>query len=125
MRTDSTQHGTRLFVETSRDRQTPPPAGRRFRDALATGAGAALRGIESVAGVVPGGSVVSAALRATSGARGSTTATGDALGTASDSPMDLLQLQKQIGDEQLRTTTLSNVLKARHEGARSVAQNIR
>jgi hypothetical protein len=127
MRTGTIIWDADVRIEASRTRQAAPTAGRRVRDALADGAGAALRGLDAAAGFVPGGAIMTAAIRSASdkGVDATSTSSVEDVTGGTDSSMQLLELQRQIGDEQLRTTTLSNVLKARHEGARSVAQNIR
>ena len=42
-----------------------------------------------------------------------------------DDALALLSLQRQIGLEQQRYSTLSNVMKARHDTAKQVAGNLR
>ena len=44
---------------------------------------------------------------------------------AASDALDLLALQQRIGDEQRRYTTLSNVMKARHETQKNVLGNLR
>ena len=50
---------------------------------------------------------------------------GDTLRSAQDQSMHYLQLQEQISAENRRYTALSNVLKTRHETAKSAINNIR
>lgn len=128
-------------VHESRPRPTPPPAGRQFRDAMAQAAGRVLQGIEAASPLVPGGALVGLAAR---GARNSVTGGESGLGAGSslsgglggasssvglssgaNETLELLALQREIGLEQQRYSALSNVLKARHETARSVIQNVR
>lgn len=131
---------TTVRVDTSAGRATPPPAERRFRETLRAGAGVLLDGVESAAGAIPGGAVVSAAVRgATSGAGAGAGADGGSLGVGGsaasgvedvlarqqDSQLYYLELQQRIQDENRTFTTLSNVLKARHETAKTAIGNIR
>lgn len=76
------QH-TNLSVEATQPRQTPPPPERRFAEALAEGVGAVVEGAAAVAAtMVPGGPIVSAALREVSARTDSAAdATGSAGGT--------------------------------------------
>jgi hypothetical protein len=112
-------------------RATPPPAERAFREALRDGAGALLAGVERAAGAVPGGSVVSAVTREIAGAGGSGGGTGaaggvdDVLSRSALQQMELLALQQRMQDENQRFSTLSNVLKAEHETAKTAIGNIR
>lgn len=120
-------------VEPSAGRAAPEPADRRFRGVLRDGAGLLLDGVESAAGVIPGGTVVSAAVhgaRATAeSAQGSggeaASSLEDALGRQADTQMQYIELQQRMQDENRRFTTLSNVLKARHETAKTAIGNIR
>jgi len=129
-------------VERTRARPTPAPAGRRFRDSLDEGAGVLLDGVESAAGVMPGGSLVSAAVRgaragASGGAgasvggesaqapdAGSGSTVEDALRSPANETMRYLELQQQISAENRRYTALSNVMKARHDAAQTAINNI-
>jgi hypothetical protein len=52
-----------LHVASSAPRSTPPGAGSRFRAALGDAAGLVLSGVEAAASAVPGGAVVTAAIR--------------------------------------------------------------
>ena len=131
-------------VESTGIRATAPPAAARFRAALSTSAGALLDGVESASSIVPGVGSVTAAIRGTSAALSGGGTTGgespeapgggeggtpgtmeDALRTQSDDNMRFLQLQAQIQAENQRFTTLSNVMKARHETAKTAIGNIR
>ena len=106
-----------------------------FREVAGEGARALLAGVADVASAWPGGSVVGAALR-----RGAAAIPGEGprldaagaedplagwTGGAGDTQMQYLQLQQRMQDENLRFTTLSNVLKARHETAKTAIGNIR
>lgn len=129
-----------VSVESTRLRATPRPAGSRFRDVIDGGAGALLDGVESASAMVPGGSVVSAAVR---GARTGGGAAGAAVspeGPGGGAPgneladlqqtmmmdnMEYLRIQQQMQAENRRFSTLSNVMKARHETAKNSINNIR
>lgn len=124
-------------VTESLGRATPEPAERAFREALRGGAGVLLEGVERAAGALPGGAVLSAATSALTGAGGAGSSAGGTLGGASGGTMDdaltrsanqqmeLLELQQRMQDENQRFTTLSNVLKAEHETAKTAIGNIR
>jgi hypothetical protein len=124
-------------VTESLGRATPEPAERAFREALRGGAGVLLEGVERAAGALPGGAVLSAATSALTGAGGAGGSAGGTLGGASGGTMDdaltrsanqqmeLLELQQRMQDENQRFTTLSNVLKAEHETAKTAIGNIR
>ncbi len=142
-----------VAVETVRPRMTATPPTRRFRDAVESGAGVVLDGVEAAASLVPGGSAVSAAIRGGRGgaaaslsasAGGSESAEGPGAGPAgvggsptgsgsmdemlranADQNLYFLQLQESVSAENRRYTALSNVLKARHETAKSSINNIR
>ncbi len=127
-------------------RATAEPADRRFRAALADGATVLLGGVESAARSLPGGEIVAAAIDRTSSAAGSRSSAGAAgggsisalvsggatasaaeeslMGSSNDA-MELIALQQQMQDENRRYSTLSNVLKARHETAKNAIGNIR
>ena len=49
----------------------------------------------------------------------------DALSQSQDQTMELIELQQQISMEQRQFSTISNVLKARHDTAKSVINNVR
>ena len=144
----TTIHRTRQPVEVATDitrpRITPPPTSRQFAETLGEGAHSVLRGVEQAAGLLPGGTAVTAAIRG--GGEGASVAAG--VGTASTSgvqaptggeqasmqgmmessstqALQLLQLQQQIAMEQRQFQTVSNVLKARHDTSKAVIQNVR
>lgn len=127
-------------VTESVGRATPEPAERAFREALRGGAGVLLEGVERAAGALPGGAVLSAATSAlTSSSAGGASGGGlgggslgsgggtmdDALSRSANQQMELLELQQRMQDENQRFTTLSNVLKAEHETAKTAIGNIR
>jgi len=119
-------------IETTRPRPTPPPAGRRFRAALDSSAGALLGAVESASALVPGGAVVSAAVRSGVGPAASTGPSGSPHGGLGDTrsalmedSMEYIRIQQQMQAENRRFSTLSNVMKARHETAKNAIGNIR
>jgi hypothetical protein len=122
-------------VEVRGARATAPTTGRRFEDALEVSAGAMLDGVEAAGAAVPGGGVVSAAVRgarvattgdATSGVSGGGSLGGTDVHTSMmQDNMAFLELQQQMQSENQRFSTLSNVLKARHETAKNSINNIR
>jgi hypothetical protein len=134
-RTDAPAARPAIQIQPSQVRTTPPPAERRFRAVLEDGAGVLLRGVESATRALPGGAVVTAAVRGVAGtvggdagdlgAGGAARSLEQALGSQADSQMQYLELQQRIQDENRRYTTLSNVLKARHETAKTAIGNIR
>jgi hypothetical protein len=141
---------TEITFERSRPRVTPTPAGRQFRESLAEGSSALLDGVESAASLVPAGQVVSTALRgvrqgsdaSAPGAIASLDAAGhEEIGPESatrpgapagsfvssqtDESLRFLELQQRISAESRRFSALSNVLKARHDTAKTAINNIR
>lgn len=128
-----------ISLVTTAPRVTPPSTGQRFRDALGAGAMGVLDGVEQAAGLVPGGGAVAAAIRAGQNAQGSAGnaaisgggsspgASGpeSVLAGAQNQAMDLLEMQQQISMEQRQFQTVSNVMKARHDTAKAVIQNVR
>ncbi|MBI5502746.1 MAG: hypothetical protein HY907_21050 [Deltaproteobacteria bacterium] len=142
-----------MSVDVTEPRETPPPPGRRFAEALATGvetlAGSAG---EVVAAALPGGGIGAAAAREMSpgGAAGGAglgsgerpegpggeSGTGEGGGggiddywklqqESQDFNLQFLQLQEGLSQENRRFTAVSNVLKARHDTVKNVIQNIR
>lgn len=132
-----------VSVRLPSERQTPLPASRRFREALDEGAQRIVAGAASLTGVsplsqsttasrvAPGRAALSQAsdsglpdlapeVGGSSGSSAGSTATG-----VPDDTMELLEMQRRIGAEQVHFSTLSNVLKARHDTAKSVVGNIR
>ena len=142
-----------LTLRETEPRQTPQPASRRFAETLGEGAHALLAGVEQAAGLLPGGSAVAAAVRggassssassaATATATTGTATTGtaestgtvapatngslqDMIGSSSSTAEELLKLQQQMAMEQRVFQTTSNVMKARHDTAKAVIQNVR
>jgi hypothetical protein len=138
---------TRLEIDATRTRQTERPA-TPFRSVLAGGVSLLMSGAE-VATHVVGGPVLAAAvhdarvnatngitggagagpagLAASPGASGSpATANVDTLmqqGLASNH--QLLALQMQVQQENQRFTTVSNVMRAKHDTAKAAVSNIR
>ncbi|MBO6936535.1 MAG: hypothetical protein JJ863_16305 [Deltaproteobacteria bacterium] len=136
-----TGHQANLTLRDTEPRVTPEPPSRRFAETLGEGAHALLAGVEQAAGLLPGGTAVAAAIRSTgdsgssAGAPAGTTgaAAGQAQGGALRQSIDssastaeqLLALQQEISMEQRVFQTTSNVLKARHDTAKAVIQNVR
>lgn len=123
-----------VTLEASRPRMTDQPASTQFREALERGAEVVVAGVEQAAGYVPGGSVVAAAIRSSTGGASPGASGGlgagaggplDALSQSTSSAMQLLALQQQISMEQREFSTVSNVMKARHETSRQVIQNLK
>lgn len=134
-----TEPTLRITTDPLSPRLTPTPAGRRFREALGDGGALLLGGVESAARTLPGGELVAGAIAGTadlvgaasgdpsvgsSGAGASSLSAAGGL-SSSDDAMALILLQQQMQDENRRFTTLSNVLKARHETAKTAIGNIR
>jgi hypothetical protein len=129
---------------TTAPRVTPPPA-RPFRDVVNAGSSAIVQGAEAAVRRLPGGPVLAAAVRPGPTAAGSVTGTGRAegpTGTAAagetgelgmegmlerhaDKNLYYLELQERISAESRAYTTLSNVLKARHDTVKNAIGNIR
>lgn len=128
-----------VSVRPPSERQTPLPASRRFRQALDEGAQRIVASAASLTGVAP----LSQATTATRvGSSRAALSQGGALpelpadpgvgagpsssegGVPSDT-LELLEMQRRIGAEQVHFSTLSNVLKARNDTAKSVVGNIR
>jgi hypothetical protein len=142
---------TSLSVDATEPRQTPLPPGRRFAEAIANGVNALVRGAGEVAAELPGGEIVAAATREAGGSSAGAGAgagerpegpggAGDAGGSGGGEAIDeywklqqqsqdfnlqFLQLQESLSQENRRFSALSNVLKARHDTAKTVIQNIR
>ncbi len=118
---------------TTRPRATPADAGTRFRDALAQTAETALAGVERIVPFAAGGLSTAAALPSSGGGLGAATSGLAAVGgsgsnvvqESADQALELLALQQQIGLEQRQFTTVSNVMKARHDTAKNVVGNFR
>ena len=126
------------------------PAADRFREALGRSASQLVAGVEQVASFVPGGPVVTAAIRGAAGggasevgsssqglsssaetSGGATTGAGPegsavgSLAEQSNQAMQLLELQHALAMEQQRVQTISNVMKARHDSNKAVIGNLR
>lgn len=131
-------------VEAVGVRATAPGPVRRFEEALEVSAGVVLDGVEAASSFVPGGGVISAAVRGVRSASSGSSATSSSSGTAVQGSavapggpvagpesammqdnMAFLELQQQMQADNRRFTTLSNVLKARHETAKNSINNIR
>ncbi|MCA9577616.1 MAG: hypothetical protein KC668_19400 [Myxococcales bacterium] len=132
-----------VTVRPPTERQTPLPASRRFREALDEGAQRIVASTASLTGVAPlsqattasrvasgraplsqSGSLPDLAPDISDDAGGSTGGSGATSSVPSDT-MELLEMQRRIGAEQVHFSTLSNVMKARNDTAKSVVGNIR
>jgi len=122
---------TPLSTVTTTPRATDPTSRDQFRAALGQGAATVLAGVERVAPFVPGGVSTPAAIRAAPGSGAAATSAGlganspSAAGDSGTDAFELLALQQRIGNEQQQFTTVSNVMKARHETAKNVIGNVR
>lgn len=115
-------------------RTAEAPPRRRFAEAMRAAGGVILGGVESAAGFTPGGSILSATASAARGAvagagggnvGGATAALSDGSGLDEENPAELLRMQAEINREQQHYAALSNVLKARHDTAKQVINNVR
>jgi hypothetical protein len=138
-----------ITVQSTQPRQTPPDASAKFGQVLKQSAMVMLGAASSVASVLPAGGILSAAIRG-----GAEAAAAPTLGAGQDpkspasalaagaggseldemkllqqegieSSMEVLKIQQAISKENRVFSTLSNVLKARHETARTAINNIR
>jgi hypothetical protein len=145
---------TTLSVQVTTPRQTPEPPSRRFADALRQGASVVLSGISGAAGALPGMPVLTAALRGASNAAPGAaspnavdSAEAPSAGGVDGAPSNAagpgqsdmervmhesqafnlyyLEIQEEMSRENRRFSALSNVMKARHETAKSAIGNIR
>jgi hypothetical protein len=139
----TTRPSASIDIEPTGSRVTPARPSARFQAALESSAGVLLSGVESASSIVPGAGQLVAAVRGTGSALAGTSGGGesaegpggaeggpagtmeDSLRTQADDNMRFLQLQAQIQAENQRFTTLSNVMKARHETAKTAIGNIR
>ena len=149
-RIDNASATTTVQVDQTRARQTATPA-TPFKDVLQGGASALLTGAE-VAGGAIGGPVVAAAIRqARTGVEGTGTGTGTGPGgtgvAGTGDPnfnpnselgqmfalqresqqfnMQMLALQENVQQENRRFSTLTNVVRARHDTAKAATANVR
>jgi hypothetical protein len=119
---------------TSQSRSVPGRFEQALRGAAAGVAGGLAAGIELAAPFVPAGTVVSAAVRsaasagavgAAAGGEGDLLAATRALQQQSQSAnLEYLQLQEGMQRENREFTTLSNVMRVKHDSAKSAIQNI-
>lgn len=129
-----------LSVSTTQPRQTGPSAGDRFRESLGNAAIGVLGAVEATTGIPTGSGAMTASLRtgqnsaAISGSGGtgnsgigSGPTTGSSLGLSDqgNQALELLEMQQAISAEQRQFQTVSNVMKARHDTAKAVIQNVR
>lgn len=143
-----------ITVEKTASRQTPKPASGKFGEVLKKGAMVLLGAAGGVAGALPAGGILSAAVRGGVATAATPSASLPPAGEDPRSPssavdgigssglteidqmralqedgvrsnLEVLRLQEQISRENRVFTTLSNVMKARHETARNAIGNIR
>lgn len=140
-----------VVVNPSVPRQTPEPKGASFAEAVKKGSSALLDAVSRATGVLPGGGIVAAAARFGQGldAAGSLAAgtgldpkaPGGGLQTDLEGSgfseiwqlqkegqlmnLEFLKIQESISRENRVFSTISNVLKARHETTRNAIGNIR
>jgi len=114
--------------EITRPRTTPSSPERQFRAALGGSAQALLDHVEAASGLSPTAAALTAAVRGTA-SQTSAPPLEDGLGLSGGQMMEdstrLLLIQQQIQSENQRFSTLSNVMKARHETAKNAINNIR
>lgn len=135
---------TQVSTSQTAARVTDPPA-RPFKQVMNASARAVLGGAETALRSLPGGPVLSAAVRPggstavgaggvrPEGSTGTAAAEGgagqpgveDVLAHNADMNMYYLQLQEQISAESRAYSTMSNVLKARHDTVKNAIGNIR
>jgi hypothetical protein len=136
------QGRTTMYVDDATERKTAKVEQRSFGAVMGMTANIALRGVE-VGATVVGGPLVGAAVRGVTGPLSSAVAgqaglggqAGDEQSTldqvkamqaqAQDFNLQFLALQEEVQMENRRFTTVSNVLKAKHETAKAAVQNIR
>jgi hypothetical protein len=126
--------GSSVKIEPTRARQTEERHG-AFEQVLAASNVVLMSGAQIVTRVlgVPGlAAAVQPGLGAASGATAPTVAAGGELGTMQAMQresqafnLQLLELQEQVQQENRRFTTLSNVLRAKHDTAKAAVSNIR
>jgi hypothetical protein len=119
---------------TSERRAEPGRFERALRGAASGLAGGIASGVELAAPYVPGGTVLSAAVRSAVGAAGAAAVGGGegdllaatrALQQQSQTfNLQYLQLQESMQRESREFTALSNVMKVKHDSARAAIQNI-
>jgi len=142
-----------IGVNPSVPRQTPKPEAGSFSDVLKKGSSALLEALGEATTLLPGGGFVAAAARLGKGMESAGAVAAAASGVLSgedpaapgtaDLPdsefsdlwklqkegqlmnMEFLKIQESISRENRTFTTLSNVLKARHETTRNAIGNIR
>ena len=145
---------SRLEIDATRSRQTEPPAA-PFRSVLAGGVSLLMSGAEVATHVVggpvlaaavhdarvgatnaiagttgsaaPGGGAAAAALGAAAGGAASPgmTSVEAMMQQGQASNLQLLALQEQVQQENQRFTTVSNVMRAKHDTAKAAVSNIR
>lgn len=107
-------------IEATTVRATPPSVGGRFRQALSDSASVVLGGLEAVAGAVPGGSIVTAAVR------GAGASAGGAAGGVGGASSALSEGGGSAGGESAETPASGAAANSSVEGAlaQSADQNM-
>jgi hypothetical protein len=124
------------FDSTTNKSPDDDKGGKKFGNFLKKAADGALKGLAAVAPVLPGGQVVS---MAANGLRGFTETAPNGLGGARGEQMDkmwkmqeenqmfnlqYMQLQQELQADNRQFSTLSNLMKARHDTAKSAINNM-
>lgn len=117
---------TGITVRPTQGRVSPKPAIRTFRTSLESSASSLVYAVDSTSPMIPGGGIVAAAVNGAQsvvgGGGGSVTDIQEAL---TQDNMELLKVQQRMHAEDRKYSTLSNVIKARHETAKNSISNIR
>lgn len=142
----NTIDAAQISIRPTSARMTAQSPLRNFGDMVASRGEAVLQGALRGISYIPGGAVLSAAIRggvaantgsaaagtsaegpaaANGTAANGTTGSEDLLARSQDMSMQYLQLQEQISQENRRYTALSNVLHVRHESAKNAIGNVR
>lgn len=136
-----------IVVEPTAARQTPPDARAGFGQVMKKSAMVLLGAASGVASVLPAGGILTAAISGGAQSAASTSLPGGGPSAGAlpgaytgssqvdqmkmlqqqgiDSSMEVLKLQQAISQENRVFSTVSNVMKARHETARTAINNIR
>ncbi len=138
-RADSTTSVPIIQTEAARPRTTPTEDKGRFSTFMSAGARAVLGGA-TVGATFAGGPIFGAAVHELGRAAGVAPTAGGGIGPGDNSTLDevrsmqtqsqefnleYLNLQEEVQQENRRFSTLSNVLKAKHETAKSAIANVR
>ncbi|MBI2893634.1 MAG: hypothetical protein HYY06_08780 [Deltaproteobacteria bacterium] len=134
-----------MTIRVTSQRETPQGPSRRFAEALRQGAQVLASGVSGAAGALPGAPILSAAVRGAASAGSVNDASSAEAPGANAAPgteqgqsdierlmqesqsfnMYYLEIQEGMSRENRRYSAMSNVMKARHETAKSAIGNIR